>query len=130
MLLAQLRGKSQVTVLGPAGVGKTTVAVAAARAFEADCPDGVRFVDLSTIDDPTLLPSALVAALGLRGDMGDALTAVVDHLRQRSMARRAGQLRAYPAGRHDLCSQARSSAGEGPGSWPPAGNRWACPPRM
>ena len=31
------------------------------------------------------LPSALVAALGLRGDMGDALTAVVDHLRQRSI---------------------------------------------
>jgi predicted ATPase len=82
-LLAQLRDRSQVTVLGPAGVGKTTVAIAAARAFEADCPDGVRFVDLSTIDDPTLLPSALVAALGLRGDMGDALTAVVDHLRQR-----------------------------------------------
>ncbi|WP_428662737.1 ATP-binding protein [Reyranella sp.] len=84
-LLARLRGKSQVSVLGPAGVGKTTVAIAAARAFEADCPDGVRFVDLSTIDDPTLLPSALVAALGLRGDMGDALTAVVDHLRQRSI---------------------------------------------
>jgi len=84
-LLAQLRGRSQVTVVGPAGVGKTTVAVAAARVFEAECPDGVRFVDLSTIDDPTLLPSALVAALGLRGDRGDALTAVVDHLRQRSI---------------------------------------------
>lgn len=84
-LVALLRGRSQVTVVGPAGVGKTTVAVAAARLFEADCPDGVCFVDLATIDDPTLLPSALVAALGLRGDRGDALTAVVDHLRQRAM---------------------------------------------
>lgn len=84
-LLALLRDKSQVTVLGPAGVGKTTVAVAAARSFDAECPDGVCFVDLSSLDDPTLVPSALVAALGLRGDRGDALTAVVDHLRQRSM---------------------------------------------
>jgi predicted ATPase/DNA-binding winged helix-turn-helix (wHTH) protein len=80
-----LRGRSQVTLLGPAGVGKTTVAVAAAHLFEAECADGTCFVDLAMIDDPTLVPSALVAALGLRGDRGDALTAVVDHLRQRSI---------------------------------------------
>lgn len=84
-LLALLQQKSQVTVLGPAGVGKTTVAVAAARSLAANCPDGVCFVDLSSLDDPTLVPSALVTALGLRGDRGDAVTAVVDHLRQRSL---------------------------------------------
>ncbi len=84
-LLTLLRSRSQVTVLGAAGIGKTTVAVAAAHVFTADGPDGVCFVDLSTIDDPTFLPSALVAALGLRGDMGDALTAVIDHLRQRAI---------------------------------------------
>lgn len=84
-LLALLRSKSQVTVIGPAGVGKTTVAITAARLLEDECPDGVCFIDLSAIDDPTFLTSALVAALGLRGDMGDPVAAVVDHLRQRSM---------------------------------------------
>jgi predicted ATPase/DNA-binding winged helix-turn-helix (wHTH) protein len=84
-LLALLQSESQVTVLGAAGVGKTTVAVAAAHAVVADYPDGVCFVDLSAIDDPTFLPAAMVAALGLRGDMGDPLAAVIDHLQRRTM---------------------------------------------
>ncbi|MGJ5177536.1 ATP-binding protein [Bradyrhizobium oligotrophicum] len=84
-LLDLLHGTSQVTVVGPAGVGKTTVAIAAAHMLEKNCADGVCFVDLATINDPALLPSALVAALGLRGDMGDPLSAAVAYLQDRSM---------------------------------------------
>ncbi len=82
-LLAELRVKTHVTVVGPGGVGKTSVAVAAALAFEADFPDGVCFLDLSTFDDPTFLPAALATALGLRGNPGDMFAAVIDVLRQR-----------------------------------------------
>ena len=53
--------------------------------LRSGCPDGVCFLDLSTFDDPTLLPAALAAALGLRGNPGDTLSAVIDHLRQRRM---------------------------------------------
>ncbi|AHE54969.1 ATP-binding protein [Sphingomonas sanxanigenens] len=84
-ILADLRAHRHVSVVGAGGIGKTTVALAAAHAFEADCPDGLCFVDLATIDDPLLLPSALVAALGLRGNPGDLLAAAVEHLRGRRM---------------------------------------------
>lgn len=84
-IVRRLEASSLVTVVGAAGIGKTTAAVAAARGVEARYADGVCFVDLAMIDDPTFLPGALAAALGLRGDRGEALAAVVDHLGQRSM---------------------------------------------
>jgi len=84
-VVAALRNQPHVTVVGPGGIGKTTVAVAAAQVLEADYSDGARFVDLSTFDDPMLLPSALASALGIRGNPEDMLTAVIDHLGQRQM---------------------------------------------
>jgi predicted ATPase/DNA-binding winged helix-turn-helix (wHTH) protein len=84
-IVAELRKRRHVTVVGAGGIGKTTVAIAAAQALEADYSDGACFVDLSTFDDPMLLPSALAAALGLRGNAGDMLTAVIDYLGQRQM---------------------------------------------
>jgi predicted ATPase/DNA-binding winged helix-turn-helix (wHTH) protein len=79
----ELRASQHVTVVGTGGIGKTTVALAAARAFEPNCPDGICFVDLSTVDDPALVPAALAAALGIRGNPGDTLAAVIDYLRPR-----------------------------------------------
>ncbi len=43
-------------VVGAGGIGKTTMAIAAARAYADLCPDGLCLADLATIDDPTLLP--------------------------------------------------------------------------
>ncbi len=77
-ILGSLRDGRHVTVVGTGGVGKTTAAVAAAQAFAEHCPDGVCFVDFSTSEDPALVPAALAAALGLRGDPADALTALSD----------------------------------------------------
>jgi len=84
-IVAELRKRQHVTVVGAGGIGKTTVAIAAARALEAEYPDGACFVDLSTFDDPSLLSSALASALGVRGNAEDVLTAVIDHLGQRQM---------------------------------------------
>jgi predicted ATPase/DNA-binding winged helix-turn-helix (wHTH) protein len=84
-IVAELRQEQHVTVVGPGGIGKTTVAIAAAQALESEYADGACFVDLSTFDDPMLLPSALAAALGIRGNAEDMLTAVIDHLGQRQM---------------------------------------------
>jgi DNA-binding winged helix-turn-helix (wHTH) protein len=84
-IVAELQKRQHVTVVGTGGIGKTTVAIAAAWALEAEYPDGACFVDLSTFDDPTLLPSALTTALGIRGDVEDMLPAVIDYLGQRQM---------------------------------------------
>ena len=75
--------KGHVTLTGAGGVGKTTLAVAAAQAFASQCRDGICFVDLATISDPTLFGAALVTALGIRGNPDNSLGAVLDYLRVR-----------------------------------------------
>jgi predicted ATPase/class 3 adenylate cyclase len=54
-----------VTLTGPGGSGKTRLSLRAAGDLLDDFPDGVFFVDLSPITDPTLVPSAIALVLGL-----------------------------------------------------------------
>ncbi len=72
-----------LTIVGPAGVGKTTVAVAAARQAARDYPDGVCFVDLAAIGDAQLVTAAIAAAIGSGGTVKDVLVGIVDALRGR-----------------------------------------------
>jgi len=55
-----------VTLVGPAGVGKSALARQAAFACRDDFPDGVRWVDLGPVMDEALLADAVSAALGVR----------------------------------------------------------------
>jgi len=81
-----LINKRHLTLAGAGGVGKTTVAVAAAQAFAPQCRDGTCFVDLATISDPTLFGAALVTALGIRGNHPDnSLATILNYLRPRQM---------------------------------------------
>jgi len=64
-LAAQLARRRFLTIVGPGGIGKTTVAVAVAGATRASCKDGVWFVGLASLSEPELVPSALAAALGI-----------------------------------------------------------------
>lgn len=64
-LAAHLRERRFVTIVGPGGIGKTTVALAVAEAAGGGYRDGARFVDLSLIADPRLAAGALASALGL-----------------------------------------------------------------
>jgi DNA-binding winged helix-turn-helix (wHTH) protein len=65
-LKARLPRKRFITIVGPGGVGKTTVAPAVARSLIDAYPHGLRFVDLAPLADPRLMPSALATALGFR----------------------------------------------------------------
>jgi non-specific serine/threonine protein kinase len=54
-----------VTVTGPGGVGKTRLALAAAHSLEGAFPDGVWFIDLVPLQDPTRLDATIAQALHL-----------------------------------------------------------------
>jgi predicted ATPase/class 3 adenylate cyclase len=55
-----------LTITGPGGVGKTRVALQAAADLLEAFPDGAWFVDLSVLDDPSLVPSVIASVLGVR----------------------------------------------------------------
>ena len=63
-------GDRLVTLTGPGGIGKSRLAIAAARAVEASFPDGVVFVDLAPVVDPELVITTISNSLGIR-DTGD-----------------------------------------------------------
>ena len=69
--LAELVATSRlVTLTGPGGAGKTSLATECARAIADRFGDGVWFVALDAISDPEVVPSAIASALGLR-ETGD-----------------------------------------------------------
>jgi predicted ATPase len=64
-------GHRLVTLTGPGGIGKSRLAIAAARAVETSFPDGVVFVDLAPVIDPDLVITTVANTLGIR-DTGEA----------------------------------------------------------
>jgi predicted ATPase/DNA-binding winged helix-turn-helix (wHTH) protein len=62
---AELPRRRFVTVVGPGGIGKTTVALAAAERLAPSYRDGCIYLDLAPVTEPTLLPAALASALKL-----------------------------------------------------------------
>jgi predicted ATPase len=64
-LTAQLAQRRFLTIVGPGGIGKTTVAVAVAERVSASYEDAVWFVGLASLPDPDLVTSALGTVLGI-----------------------------------------------------------------
>jgi predicted ATPase/DNA-binding SARP family transcriptional activator len=54
-----------LTLTGPGGVGKTRLALEAARAVRCDFADGAHFVSLAALQQPQGVPAAIVEALGI-----------------------------------------------------------------
>ncbi|MFL5268284.1 MAG: ATP-binding protein [Stellaceae bacterium] len=83
-LAAQLARRRFLTIVGPGGIGKTTVARAVAEIARGSYRDGAWFVGLASLSDPGLVPSALEGALGLHPSGANSLTGLVAWLRDKA----------------------------------------------
>src|SRR5712692_6894036 len=84
-LVSRLSRHRLVTIVGPGGVGKTTVALAVAERMIPGYEHGVWLVDLAPLGDPRLVPSAVATVLGLGMRTEDPLPGLVAGLRDKRM---------------------------------------------
>jgi predicted ATPase/DNA-binding winged helix-turn-helix (wHTH) protein len=73
-----------VTIVGPGGIGKTTVAVSIAHALAAEY-DMVCFADLGPLSDPRLVPSLIATALGIVVRCDDQIPSLLEFLRDKRL---------------------------------------------
>jgi predicted ATPase len=62
-----------LTLIGPGGTGKTRLALQAAAEVAGDYPDGVWWVPLAPLRDPSLVGAAIEQALDVTGDLAGAV---------------------------------------------------------
>lgn len=80
--VARLHTERLVTIVGAAGIGKTTLAMAAAR---AETSADLVFVDLSGLTDGQALPAMIAGSLGFPVTSADARPALENHFRKHPM---------------------------------------------
>jgi predicted ATPase/DNA-binding winged helix-turn-helix (wHTH) protein len=74
-----------VTIFGPGGIGKTTLAVAAGYRLQESFNGNVLFLSVSIIDDPAIVTSELAQMLGVIPRRVDMLSAIIAYLRDKRM---------------------------------------------
>ena len=84
-LAARLPRQRLITIVGPGGIGKTSVALAVAEAVIPAYDHGVWLIDLAPLSDARLVPSALAAVLGLEIRSEDPLPGLIAFLRDKRM---------------------------------------------
>lgn len=85
--LAKLLPTSRLlTLLGMGGLGKTRLSLQIAADVLDSYPDGVWFVDLAPVQDPSLVASSVAQELGVQEEPGRALTQTLGaHLKTRKL---------------------------------------------
>lgn len=73
-LRSEVMSRRFVSIVGPGGVGKTTVAVAVGHAMATEFDEAVYFVDLSALRDSALVIPAVASALQCLEQTQDSLT--------------------------------------------------------
>src|SRR6266852_1814055 len=81
----KLRDERFVTLLGPGGIGKTTIAVAVGRAAAEEFGGEVYLVDLESLTDPRHVAGAVATSLGLALKSKDPGLELVDLVRSRKL---------------------------------------------
>ncbi|WP_260684794.1 ATP-binding protein [Rhizobium laguerreae] len=73
-----------VTIVGPGGAGKTSLAVTVAQQSCGE-DQAIAFVDLSTVTDPRFVVPAIASALGISLGLDDPIAGVIDVLRSNKL---------------------------------------------
>jgi predicted ATPase/DNA-binding winged helix-turn-helix (wHTH) protein len=72
-----------VTIVGIGGIGKTTIAHAVLALLRGSFSEASRFLDLGTVRDGTLLPTALASAFGLTVQSDDPISGLTSYLKNK-----------------------------------------------
>jgi predicted ATPase/DNA-binding winged helix-turn-helix (wHTH) protein len=84
-IAARLPRQRFVTIVGPGGIGKTSVAVAVAQSLLGAYEDGVWLIDLAPVGEAGLVATALAAAIGCETRAEDPLTGLIAVLKRKRM---------------------------------------------
>lgn len=81
----QLAATRFVTIVGPGGVGKTTVAVAVAHDLLEAFDRAVLFVDFGMLDDPSMVPASVASMLGIPIHSDDPTPGLIAYLHDKRL---------------------------------------------
>ena len=84
-LVELLPRRRLLTIVGPGGIGKTSVALAVAEQLVAAYAHGVWLIDLAPLADPRLVPAALAAAIGFEIRTETPLPGLIAFLKDKEM---------------------------------------------
>jgi predicted ATPase/DNA-binding winged helix-turn-helix (wHTH) protein len=84
-LKSELTRERMVTVVGPGGIGKTSLALAATPLWSTDSGYEVHFVDLAMVADPASVPVAVASAISTTTIYEDIIGAMLHQLRHRRL---------------------------------------------
>jgi predicted ATPase/DNA-binding winged helix-turn-helix (wHTH) protein len=84
-LKAELTRERMVTVVGSGGIGKTSLALAAAQSWSTDSGYAAYFVDLATVSDPGSVPAAVASAISASTIYEDIVGAMLRELQDRRL---------------------------------------------
>jgi predicted ATPase/DNA-binding winged helix-turn-helix (wHTH) protein len=79
----ELSARRFVTIVGPGGMGKTTVAVAVAHTLLPVFDGAIHFLDLGSLHDARLVPGALASSLGFIIPSGDPVPSLLASLKDK-----------------------------------------------
>jgi predicted ATPase/DNA-binding winged helix-turn-helix (wHTH) protein len=85
IISSQLAGQRFVSIVGPGGMGKTTVAVSVSHVFVAEFEVPACFVDLGALTTPDLVAATIASALGVVVESANPLPSLMAFLRHRRL---------------------------------------------
>src|SRR5271154_2531702 len=84
-LAEQLQEWRFVSIVGPGGVGKTTVAISVAHALIDGFQSAVFFIDLAALTDATLVPTSIASVLGFMVQTQDPVVSLLAFIGDRKI---------------------------------------------
>ena len=82
-LKSELTRERMVSVVGPGGIGKTSLALTAAQSWSSDLGYEAYFADLGTVTDPSMVPAVVASAISVSTVYEDIVGAMLRELQER-----------------------------------------------